>query len=31
LLYGVWMPLPFVVTAVMLLALAVWVRLRVRG
>ena len=31
LLYGVWMPLPFVATAAMLLALAVWVRLRVSG
>jgi hypothetical protein len=28
-LYEIWMPLPFVAVAVMLLALAVWVRLRV--
>jgi len=31
LLYGVWMPLPFVVTAAMLLLLAAWVRARVAG
>lgn len=30
-LYGLWMPLPFVAIAAMLLALTVWVRLRVRG
>ena len=29
LLYGMWMPLPFVATAAMLLILAIWVRLRV--
>jgi MFS family permease len=31
LLYGLWMPLPFLLTAAMLLALAGWVRLRVKG
>jgi MFS family permease len=31
LLYGLWMPLPFLATAAMLLALAGWVRLRVRS
>ena len=31
LLYGLWMPLPFVVTAAGLLALAAWARLRVNG
>ncbi|HEX8124830.1 MAG TPA: MFS transporter [Allosphingosinicella sp.] len=31
LLYGMWMPLPFLATAAGLLALAIWVRLRVRG
>lgn len=31
LLYGWWMPLPFVATAVGLLALAMWVRVRVRS
>lgn len=30
-LYGVWMPLPFLATAGMLVALAGWVRLRVRS
>ncbi|HYJ83311.1 MAG TPA: MFS transporter [Allosphingosinicella sp.] len=31
LLYGLWMPLPFVATAAGLAALALWVRLRVKG
>ncbi|HEX8467576.1 MAG TPA: MFS transporter [Allosphingosinicella sp.] len=31
LLYGMWMPLPFLVTAAGLLLLAVWVRARVKG
>jgi MFS family permease len=31
LLYGVWMPLPFLATAALLLALAVWVWARVKG
>ncbi|MFL6846207.1 MAG: MFS transporter [Allosphingosinicella sp.] len=31
LLYGLWMPLPFLAVAAGLLALALWVRLRVRG
>jgi hypothetical protein len=31
LLYGWWMPLPFLAVAAGLLALAAWVRLRVSG
>jgi hypothetical protein len=31
LLYGLWMPLPFAAVAAGLLALALWVRLRVKG
>jgi MFS family permease len=31
LLYGLWMPLPYLAVAAMLLGLAVWVRLRVSG
>lgn len=30
LLYGIWMPLPFVLTGIVMLALAVWTKLRLR-